>query len=324
MMSGTVWSKFFWADWLGDRALRRCSAPARALWMDMLCLAAQGEPFGYLSDGEEALSDEEIARMTGFSVKHARKLIGELERRRVLSRDDRGRIFSRRMVRDAAEIVRVRERGAKGGNPNLIKAAAGREVNPPLNLAPNPRDNAQDNVGDKPQSPESKSQTPSPTVVARGEALGLGGEAQGSALARAARLMGVDVARLRRRPSWLIFGDMVAGLVGDGCEAERDVWPTIERIGKGMREPPASPLYFRAAILDARDQRRGRGGPHAAGLLEWEDRLAVYAAEGAWSSRWGPKPGEAGCLAPMAARAQEPAEPGDGARDGACDGAAAA
>jgi hypothetical protein len=94
---------------------------------------------------------------------------------------------------------------------------------------------------------------------------------------------------------------MIAGLASDGCDGERDVWPTIERIGRGLREPPASPLYFRAAILDARDQRLRRGGPHAAGLLEWEDRLAVYAAEGAWSSRWGPKPGEAGCLAPQRA-----------------------
>ena len=296
-MSGTVWSKFFWADWLGDRALRRCSAAARALWMDMLCLAAQGEPFGYLCDGDEALSEDEIARMTGFTVKHTRKLIGELERRRVFSRDERGRIFSRRMVRDAAEIVRARERGAKGGNPNLIKAAKGREVNPALNTPPKSADARGDNAADKAQSPESKSQT-------------LGEAGDTTPVARAARLMGVDAARLRRRSGWVVFGDMVAGLVGDGCDAERDVWPTIERVAKGLREPPASPLYFRAAILDARDQRRGRGGPHAAGLLEWQDRLAVYAAEGAWSSRWGPKPGEAGCLAPAVARGEN----GDGAR----------
>jgi hypothetical protein len=280
---------------LGDRALRRCSAPARALWMDMLCLAAQGEPFGYLSDGAEALSDDEIARMTGFTVKHTRKLIDELERRRVLSRDERGRIFSRRMVRDAAELARARERGGKGGNPNLLKGARAPAVNPPLI----PADGGPANAADKAQSPESKSQTHSPGVVVRDGAACSGGEGEGSPIARAARLLGVDAARLRRRPGWLIFGDMIAGLQSDGCDGERDVWPTIERIAKGMREPPASPLYFRAAILDARDQRLGRGGPHAAGLLEWEDRLAVYAAEGAWSSRWGPKPGEAGCLAPQ-------------------------
>lgn len=278
-MSGTVWAKFFWADWLSDVNLRRCSPAARGLWMDMLCFAAQAEPFGHVAEGDAPLPVEDIADLARVNLGTAKRLIAELERRRVFSRDDKGRIFSRRLLRDAAAIARLRKNGSKGGNPSLINGGA--------RCLDNQADNQTDIQAVIPQKPESRIQSPIAGAV--------------SPIARAARVMGVPEGQLRRRSGWMIFGDMMAGLLADGCEVERDVWPTIERIGKRMSEPPASPLYFRAAILDARDRRLSGGGPHAAGLLEWEDRLAVYAAEGAWSSRWGPKPGEAGCLAPDAA-----------------------
>jgi len=275
-MSATVWAKFFWADWLSDVNLRRCSPAARGVWMDMLCILAQAEPVGYLVANGRVLGADDVARVAGIGASDAEGLMGELESAGVFSRDRKGRIYSRRMVRDARLRKAAQVSGRRGGNPSLCgdrtkpSTVKGRLKAPVAPIS---------------QSPESTSQTP---TVSGG----------GSPIARAARLMGVDEARLRRRSGWLIFGDMVAGLTADGCEAERDVWPTIERIARGLREPPASPLYFRAAILDARDRRLGGGGPHAAGLTEWADRLAVYEAQGVWSSRWGPKPGEAGCLAP--------------------------
>ena len=45
-MSKLRWAKWFSADWADDSALNLCSIPARGLWMALLCLAAQGEPFG--------------------------------------------------------------------------------------------------------------------------------------------------------------------------------------------------------------------------------------------------------------------------------------
>jgi len=281
---------------MSDVSLRRCSPAARGLWMDMLCVAAQAEPFGYLVSRGRVLAVSDVARVAGLGAGEAEGLMDELEIAGVFSRDRKGRIYSRRMVREARLRKAAQQAGRRGGNPSLCSGAG-----KPSTLKGRVKGEDKAPLPPISQSPESKSQTLSSGGSVRGGPQGLGGEGEGSALARAARLMGVDAARLRRRPGWLIFGDMIAGLQADGCEAERDVWPAIERVAKGMREPPASPLYFRAAILDARDQRRARGGPHAAGLLEWEDRLAVYAAEGAWSSRWGPKPGEAGCLAPQRA-----------------------
>ena len=100
-MSGTVWAKFFWADWLSDVNLRRCSPAARGLWMDMLCVAAQHEPVGYLCVNGESLEACDMARIAGVEEALATSLMAELARNGVYSRDRRGRLYSRRMVRDA-------------------------------------------------------------------------------------------------------------------------------------------------------------------------------------------------------------------------------
>ena len=44
MSNGQRWSKFWWGDWQNDKALRLCSIGARGLWMEMLCIAHEGEP----------------------------------------------------------------------------------------------------------------------------------------------------------------------------------------------------------------------------------------------------------------------------------------
>lgn len=269
-MTATIWSKFFWADWLSDRQLRRCSPAARALWMDMLCLAAQSDPIGYLAEGEDGLDIEEIKRVTGLSKRTAQRLLGELERHNVFSRDPNGRIYSRRMVRDAADIERARCNGSKGGNPNLIKGARPPRVNPPVG----PRD--------IPQSPEARVQAPADAPP--------GGPAVTQPLLeRVAEALRTPLERLLKKPAWLVFGDMVADLRADGCDEERDLWPTIRRLAQRLKEPPASPAYFRDAILEARDHRLAEATTHA-GAQEQADRLAIFHAEGVWSSKWGPRP----------------------------------
>ena len=142
-MTAVTWSKFYWADWFSDANLRRCTLAAQGLWMNMLCISMQQEPCGYLKQGDEVLTVDDIAAMTGKKPKQTRALIAELERRQVLSRDAAGCIYSRRLVRDAAAAERHRRNGAKGGNPNLINAT-GRLP-----------DNRRLNPEDKPQSPES-------------------------------------------------------------------------------------------------------------------------------------------------------------------------
>lgn len=99
-MSATVWGKFFWSDWRSDPGLRACSYAARGLWMDMLCIAAEADPKGYVLIAGRACDARAIARVTGGQVEEVEVLVAELEEHGVFSRDGAGIIFSRRMVAD--------------------------------------------------------------------------------------------------------------------------------------------------------------------------------------------------------------------------------
>ncbi len=88
--------------------------------MDMLCLMHEGEPYGHLATVGGALTNEQVARMTGISVGRLRKLLHELESAGVSSRTMSGLLYSRRMVKDE-RIREVRAQSGKmGGNPLLL------------------------------------------------------------------------------------------------------------------------------------------------------------------------------------------------------------
>ena len=120
-MSGTTWSKFYWSDWRSDPGLRLCSFAARGLWIDMLCIAAEHDPVGYVALGGKPLDVAQIARMTGGQPREVAKLLLELEANGVFTRDRRGCIYSRRMISDEKRARKSRENGLLGGNPALRK-----------------------------------------------------------------------------------------------------------------------------------------------------------------------------------------------------------
>ena len=88
----------------------------------MLALAAAASPFGYVCDGKgRPLTDGEIARVTGATPEAVSELIAGIIDKGVASRDRTGRIYNRRMVRDA-ELKRKRaEVGRDGGNATAMK-----------------------------------------------------------------------------------------------------------------------------------------------------------------------------------------------------------
>jgi hypothetical protein len=120
-MSGTVSTRFYFPDWLSDPGLRASSLAARGLWMDLLCYAGanKGKDHGFVSLNGRKLTEVEIARMTNCSTEvEVFTLLQELELNGVFSRDRRGIIYCRRMVR----AEKSRSNGRLGGNPNLLKA----------------------------------------------------------------------------------------------------------------------------------------------------------------------------------------------------------
>ena len=112
--------QFYPSDWRKDSGLRLCSIAARGLWVELMCIAHEGDEYGKLKQNGRGFSHKTLGKLVGLSPQTCLKLLKELEENRVFSRDDDGTIYSRRMVRDE-EIRNIRaESGIKGGNPNLL------------------------------------------------------------------------------------------------------------------------------------------------------------------------------------------------------------
>jgi hypothetical protein len=125
--------QFYPGDWQRDAALQSCSISARGLWIEMICIMHQGEPYGNLSINGNPVAEPALARLVGSNSKEIKPLLAELEHAGVFQRDDNGTIISRRMVKDEA-IRRARASGGKlGGNPALTGK-----------LAPNHSDTSKD------------------------------------------------------------------------------------------------------------------------------------------------------------------------------------
>ena len=141
-MNGNRWSKFWWQDWQGDKALRTVSLAARGLWMELLCIAHDAEPYGHVLINGRSPSAEMLASLVGVRrQRELSSLLVELESAGIFSRNADGIIYCRRMVRDKATSDAGRESGRKGGNPALNgkdhepkKPAGG--LTPPLNPPP--------------------------------------------------------------------------------------------------------------------------------------------------------------------------------------------
>ena len=123
--------QFYPKEWIWDLELRQCSPAARGLWVDLMCLMHEGEPYGHLT-----VPLDVILRVAGLTERAYRPLLAELETdrssgKRVAYRTDAGVIYSKRMVRDEERRAFNSLNGRKGGNPNLVpggRAPAGRPV----------------------------------------------------------------------------------------------------------------------------------------------------------------------------------------------------
>ena len=141
------WFKFYPSDWSGDRKLHMCSVAARGLWIELMCVMHEAEPYGFLITDGKPVTNRQIAALVGLPLTDAGKLLAELESAGVYSRDENGVIYSRRMVKDKAKSKQASDWGKGGGNPQITNTDK-EGVNPPVNPAPN--------HSLKPQSPEAR------------------------------------------------------------------------------------------------------------------------------------------------------------------------
>jgi hypothetical protein len=121
-MSAKQSTTWFWSDWAGDLAVRRLTPAERGLWIDLLALAATGNPTGYVCDERgEPLAVEQIAHFANCSAAEASSLIDGILAEGVASRDRSGRLFNRRIVRDIELSVKRRRAGQAGGTATARK-----------------------------------------------------------------------------------------------------------------------------------------------------------------------------------------------------------
>jgi hypothetical protein len=98
-----------------------CSPGAQALWMRMLCVCAKAD--GYLMIAGKKLNADDMATQTGWPAEEVRKWWAELAKWEVFSVEGRGKVYSRKMVKDQRKAEIARENGKNGGNPNLRKCS---------------------------------------------------------------------------------------------------------------------------------------------------------------------------------------------------------
>lgn len=114
-MSAHQSTQWFWSDWAGDQEVRRLTPAERGVWIDLLCLAAVGKPIGYVCDQRgNPLSYEEIARFTNATPTEVESLIAGILEKGAASRDRSGRLFNRRMTRQAEKSAKKRMAGKLG------------------------------------------------------------------------------------------------------------------------------------------------------------------------------------------------------------------
>jgi hypothetical protein len=114
---------FFTGDWLKDPELRFCSLFARGLLVDLLCILFEAKERGYASkpDGTARSNEEIVSAVSGGTVESKLAALAELEASGVLSRDNRGVLFSRRLSR-LGELSQKRSKaGSKGGSKTQAK-----------------------------------------------------------------------------------------------------------------------------------------------------------------------------------------------------------
>ena len=115
--------QFYPADWRKDAGAQSCSIAARGLWLEMLCIMHECDPYGHLHINGRPVDAPQLARLVGITPRECNKLLAELETNAVFSRTDANTIYSRRMVRDEA-LREVRATGGGSGAEHGHKGGA--------------------------------------------------------------------------------------------------------------------------------------------------------------------------------------------------------
>lgn len=111
--------QFYYKDWLSDSALKRRSRAAKGLWIDLLCMMFDSEERGFLIENGVVLTPGDVLDSMEGNRDVNRSALKELLSYGIARRDDRGAIYSKRMVEDERVRQIHAECGCKGGRPKV-------------------------------------------------------------------------------------------------------------------------------------------------------------------------------------------------------------
>jgi hypothetical protein len=115
-----LWLKFYPKDWNGDHNLRACSLAARGLMASLLEPMHEATPYGHLLVRGKKPEYAELAVIASCKLREVKYGIEELVKMGVLSTEDDGVLYSRRMVRDEER----RKKQALGGTRGMATRQA--------------------------------------------------------------------------------------------------------------------------------------------------------------------------------------------------------
>lgn len=128
--------KFHTRDWLDNKELRRCSPVARAVLADLMCLAHEGVPYGYLADKVGKLDTSYMAARCILPRGRFVAAIEELRTHTRIAENADGVLYIPRMVEDENVRLKRSAGGSLGGNPKLsgkVNLPGGKKDNLPAN-----------------------------------------------------------------------------------------------------------------------------------------------------------------------------------------------
>lgn len=128
-------------EWRSDPNLRCCSLTARGLWIEIMCVMHEADPYGHLLVDGRPMTPVELAVPGGVPIGQISHLLGELGSAKVFSRTAEGMIYSPRMVRDERRRQVARRNGRACGNPKLGKT--GEKSSPDNRAAATPKGSGQ-------------------------------------------------------------------------------------------------------------------------------------------------------------------------------------
>ena len=118
------WMKFWIGDWLRS-PISSCSAEAQVLWIRLMMIAHNGQPYGTLRIKGVRITDAHLANRCCLTPKRYAELIEEIESVDVPKRDEEDCYIWPQMQRDHAELLLYRKNKRDQRAKEAARKAAG-------------------------------------------------------------------------------------------------------------------------------------------------------------------------------------------------------